>query len=126
VRVPRTLTPVMIRIIPPVARRAAAVAVSLTIGIAVLAGCGSEGTSTDCGVDACTVTFQRGVDAKASVLGVEARLVRVEGDRATVEIAGEQLTLTVGQQSTEAGGFYVTLESVTDSEAKVRIGRNPQ
>jgi hypothetical protein len=126
VRAARTLVGVMIRIIPPIVRRAAAVAASLTIGLAVLAGCSSEGASTDCGVDACTVTFQRGVDAKASILGVEARLVGVEGDRATIEVAGEQLTLTVGQQSTEVGGMYVTLESVTDSEAKVRIGRNPQ
>ncbi|HEX7744355.1 MAG TPA: hypothetical protein VF462_03690 [Micromonosporaceae bacterium] len=116
----------MIRIIPPVARRAAAVAASLAIGLAVLAGCSSEGASTDCGVDSCTVTFQRGVDAKASILGVEARLVGVEDNRATVEVAGEQLTLTVGQQSAEAGGLYVALDSVTNSEAKVRIGRNPQ
>jgi hypothetical protein len=52
--------------------------------------------------------------------------VKVEGDRATVEVAGEQLTLTVGQQSTEVGGLYVSLQSLTDTEAKVRIGRNPQ
>lgn len=115
----------MIRVIPPVARRAATVSAGLAIGLGVLAGCSSDGASTDCGVDACTVTFDRGADAKASILGVEARLVGVQGDRATVEVAGHQLTLTVGQQSTEAGGFSVTLESVTESEAKVRIGRNP-
>jgi hypothetical protein len=126
VRAPRTLVRVMIRVPSPLARRATAAAAGLAIGLAVLAGCSSEGASTDCGVDACTVTFQRGVDAKASILGVEARLVGVEDDRATIEVAGERLTLTVGQQSTEAGGLYVTLESVTDTEAKVRIGRNPQ
>jgi hypothetical protein len=112
--------------IPTTPRRLAVVAAGLAAGLALLAGCSSEGAATDCGVDECTVTFDRGVDAKASILGVEARLVGVEGDRATVEVAGEQLTLTVGQQSTEVGGLYVSLESVTDTEAKVRIGRNPQ
>jgi hypothetical protein len=116
----------MIQSTPRATRRLAVLATGLVAGLALLAGCSSEGASTDCGVDACTVTFDRGVDAKASILGVEARLVGVEGDQATVEVAGEQLTLTVGQQSTEVGGLYVTLESVTDTEAKVRIGRNPQ
>lgn len=113
-------------IIQTTPRRLAVLAAGLVAGLALLTGCSSEGTSTDCGVDQCTVTFDRGVDAKASILGVEARLVGVEGDRATVEVAGEQVTLTVGQQSTEVGGLYVSLESVTDTEAKVRIGRNPQ
>lgn len=116
----------MIQSAPRSIRRLAVLAAGLVAGLALLAGCSSEGASTDCGVDACTVTFDRGVDAKASVLGVEARLEGVEGDRATVEVAGEQLTLTVGQQATEVGGLYVTLESVSDTEARVRIGRNPQ
>lgn len=107
-------------------RRLAVVVAGLATGLALLTGCSSEGASTDCGVDQCTVTFDRGADAKASILGVDARLVKVEGDRATVEVAGEQLTVTVGQQATEVGGLYVSLESLTDSEAKVRIGRNPQ
>lgn len=123
VRPPGTLGTVMIQTTP---RRRAVVAASLVAGLALMAGCSSEGASTQCGVDQCTVTFDRSVDAKASILGVEARLVGVDGDRATVEVAGEQVTLTVGQQSTEVGGLYVSLESVTDSEAKVRIGRNPQ
>lgn len=107
-------------------RRAAVLTAALTLGLAVLGGCSSDGAATDCGLDACTVTFERGVDAKARILGVDARLVGVEGDRATVEVAGEQLPLTVGQQSTEVAGLYVALEKVTDTEAKVRIGRNPQ
>jgi hypothetical protein len=126
VRPPRTLGRMMIQSTPRAIRRLAVLAAGLVAGLALLAGCSSEGASTDCGVDACTVTFDRGVDAKASVLGVEARLVGVEGDRATIEVAGEQLTLTVGQQATEVGGLYVTLESVSDAEARVRIGRNPQ
>jgi len=116
----------MIQSTPRAIRRLAVLATGLVASLTLLGGCTSEGATTDCGVDACTVTFDRGVDAKANILGVEARLVGVEGDRATIEVAGEQLTLTVGQQSTEVGGLYVTLESVTDTEAKVRIGRNPQ
>ena len=107
------------------ARRAAALAVGLALGVAVLGGCSSEGASTDCGLDACTVTFERGVDAKAEVLGVEAKLIGADGDKVTVEVAGEQLSLTVGQQAAEVGGLYVSLDSVNDSQAVVRIGRNP-
>jgi hypothetical protein len=116
----------MIETTPRIAQRLAVAAAGIAAGLALLTGCSSDGAATDCGIDQCTVTFDRGVDAEASILGVEARLVGVDGDRATVEVAGEQLTLTVGQQSTEVGGLYVSLQSVTDSEAKVRIGRNPQ
>jgi hypothetical protein len=97
--------------------------VASVLGLALLGGCGSEGADTDCGLDQCTITFDRGVDAKASVLGIEAELVGVEGDKATVRVAGEELTLTLGQPATEAGGLQVTLESVTDSKAVVKISR---
>jgi hypothetical protein len=71
------------------------------------------------------VTFDRGVEAHATILGVEARLVGAEGDQVTVEVAGERLSLTVGQQAAEAGGFSVTLDSVTDEQVKIRVARNP-
>jgi len=94
------------------------------LSLTLLTACNqSEGTDVDCGLDQCTVTFERGVDAKASVLGVEAKVVKVEGDKVTVEVAGEQLTLTVGQPATEAEGLQVTLESVTDTEIKIKISR---
>lgn len=96
---------------------------ALALGLAVLTGCSSEGADTNCGIDQCTVTFDRGVDAQASVLGVDAKLVNAEDDKVTLEVAGEQLTLTVGQQGTEVGGLNVTLESVTDSQVVVKIGR---
>lgn len=97
----------------------------LTLGAALLAGCSSEGASTDCGLDACTVTFDRGVEANASILGVEAKLVGAQGDQVTVEVAGEQLTLTVGQQATEVGAVQVSLDSVTDQQVVIRVARNP-
>ncbi|SBT39609.1 hypothetical protein [Micromonospora narathiwatensis] len=110
---------------PTSTRRAAGLLAGLALGAALLAGCGSEGSSTDCGLDACTVTFDRGVEARASILGVEAKLVGVQGDQVTVEVAGERLSLTVGQQATEAGGFQVTLDSVTDQQVALRVARNP-
>jgi hypothetical protein len=88
--------------------------------------CRSEGADTSCGLDACTITFDRGTEASASILGVEAKLVRTEGDTATVEVAGEQLTLTVGQAAVDAGGLQVTLENLTDSQAVVRVGRTAE
>ena len=99
--------------------------------VALLAGltlpaCSTEGADTNCGLDACTVTFDRGADATASLLGVEAKLVKTEGDTATVEVAGEQLTLTVGQAAVDAGGLQVSLESLTDSQAVVRIARGSE
>ncbi|WJK44074.1 hypothetical protein O7608_23410 [Solwaraspora sp. WMMA2056] len=105
------------------AGRLAASFAGLMLGAAVLAGCSSEGASTDCGLDACTVTFDRGVEASASFLGIEAKLIGAEGDRVTVEVAGEQVTLTTGQQATEVGGMAVTLEQVTDSQVVVRVAR---
>jgi hypothetical protein len=106
------------------ARRAAASAASLALGAAVLAGCSSNGASTSCGLNACTVTFDRGVDASASVLGVDAKLVGVQGETVTVEVAGQRLGITAGQQAAQVGGLSVTLESVTDKQAVVRITKN--
>jgi hypothetical protein len=106
--------------------RVAGVVVSLALGLALLAGCGSEGASTDCGLDACTVTFDRSLDAQASVLGVDAKLIGADANGVTVEIAGEQLNLSVDQPDAEVAGLYVSLDSLDDSKAVVRIGRNPR
>jgi hypothetical protein len=105
------------------AGRAARLLAATVIGVALLSGCGSEGADTSCGLDACTVTFDVAAKASASILGIDAKLVGADGDTVTVEIAGEQLTLTTGQPATEAGGLKVTLESVTESQAVVRIAR---
>lgn len=102
---------------------AARFATGLALGLALLSGCSSEGADTDCGIDQCTVTFDRGVEASASVLGVDAKLVGADGDKVTVEVAGEEVSLTVGQQGTEVGGLNVTAESVTDSQVVVKIAR---
>ncbi|WFE39600.1 hypothetical protein [Micromonospora sp. WMMD998] len=110
---------------PTSARRAAGMLAGLALGAALLAGCSSNGADTDCGLDACTITFDRGVEASATILGVEAKLVGAQGDQVTVEVAGEQLSLTVGQQATEVGGLQVSLDGVTDQQVVLRVARNP-
>jgi hypothetical protein len=104
-------------------RRAASLATGLALGLAVLAGCDSEGAQTDCSLDACTVTFDRGVDASASILGVQAKLIGADDDKVTIEVAGEQVSATVGEKATEVGGMQVSVESVTDSQVVVKIAR---
>ena len=89
---------------------------------AVVAGCGGEGTDTDCSLDACTVTFDRGVDARVDVLGIQAELVDVQDDQVTVEVEGQRATLPVGQ-STQVEGFSVTVQEVTADSVVVRITR---
>ncbi|MFG1675880.1 hypothetical protein [Micromonospora sp. NPDC049282] len=110
---------------PTPARRAAGLLAGLALGAALLAGCSSNGADTDCGLDACTIAFDRGVDASATVLGIEAKLIGAQDDQVTVEVAGEQLSLTTGQQATEVGGFQVSLDSVTDQQVVLRVARNP-
>jgi hypothetical protein len=104
-------------------RRAAGALAGAALGLAMLAGCSSEGADTDCSLDACTVTFQRGVEASANILGVEAKLIGVEGDQVTLEVAGEQLTLTTGQAATDVGGLGVTVESADTETVVVQIAR---
>lgn len=103
------------------ASRIGAVLAAVVLGLAVLTGCG--GDNVDCGLDACTVTLDRSANASASVLGVEAKFVSAEGDRVTVEVAGEQLQLTVGQAATQVGGLQVSLESVTADAVNIRVAR---
>ena len=101
-------------------RRAATALAAAAFGLATLAGCSEN---VDCGVDQCTVTLERGVDASANVLGVEAKVIGVDGDRVTVEVAGEQVQLTVGQQAAEVGGLQVALQSVNDKEIQLQVSR---
>lgn len=97
-------------------------ALALVSGVLALglAGCGGGGSSTDCGLDGCTVVFPRSGAGTVSVLGIEARLVGVDQGVAEVEVAGQQVRVPVGAE-TEAGGFTVGVESVTDSEVRVRV-----
>ena len=103
------------------APRLASLFASAALGLAVLTGCSSD--NVDCSLDACTVTLDRTVDASASVLGVEAKFVSADAETATVEVAGEQIQLTKGQQAVEVGGLQVSLDSITDSTVGIEIVR---
>ena len=92
---------------------------ALVIAVGALTGCGGSG-NTSCGVNGCTVTFPRSGTAEVSVLGVTARLVRVDADIAQIEVAGQTVMVPVGGQ-TEAGGLIVRVEDVTDTQVVVRI-----
>jgi hypothetical protein len=100
--------------------RRAATLVLTALTAFVLAGCGGGGSQTDCGLDGCTITFPRSGAAAVSVLGIEARVVGVEGGTAELEIAGQRITVPVGGE-TQAQGFTVGVERVTDTEVVVRI-----
>lgn len=76
------------------------------------------GTTSECTVSGCTVTFERGVSAKASVLGIEAELVSVNGDLVTLSVGGQQVTVPVGE-SQAANGMDVRVSEVTDDKVVV-------
>lgn len=108
-------------------RRAAGLLVGLALGVSVLAGCGStEGVSTDCGLAGCTVTFDRELNAEASILGIQAKLIGTQDDQVTVEVAGEQLTLTTEQPAAEVGGLSVTLDNVTADQVTIRVAQGSE
>lgn len=89
---------------------------TLLVGVAACSG----GSNTQCGANGCTITFPRSGQAAVSVLGVEARLVGVDTGQATIQVAGQTVTVPVGA-TTQAEGFTVGVESVTDTEVVVRV-----
>jgi hypothetical protein len=93
---------------------------SVLAAVVLVAGCGGQGSQTNCGIDGCTITFPRSGDTTVSVLGIEARLVGVQNGTAQLEVAGQGVTVPVGGEA-NAEGFTVGVESVTDSEVVVRV-----
>ena len=78
----------------------------------------------DCRADAsCLITFDRTVEASANVLGVEAKLIGVDGTQVTVEVAGEQVSLWLDEPATEVAGVAINLERVDGAEVEVRIAQ---
>ena len=86
----------------------------------LIGGCGAGGSNTSCGVDGCTITFPRSGDTSVSVLGVQARLVGVQNGTAELAVAGQTVTVPVGGE-TQAGGFTVGVEQVTDQKVVIRV-----
>ena len=104
------------------APRLAALFTAAALGLGLLAGCSSD--NVDCGLDQCTVTIDKTVDAGASVLGVEAKFVSADQNTVTLEVAGEQIALTKGQQAVQVAGLMVSLDSVTADTVSFQISRN--
>jgi hypothetical protein len=108
-------------LLPRLRRGTVVTVLALVLAGGPLAGCGGgSGGGTSCGVDGCTVTFARSGSAEVSVLGVTARLVRVDADIAQIEVAGQTVQVPVGGQ-TEVGGFVVRVQEVTDQQVVVKI-----
>jgi hypothetical protein len=103
------------------APRIAALFTSAALGLSLLAGCSSD--NVDCGLDQCTVTMERSTSASASVLGVEAKFVSADANTVTLDIAGEEIQLTKGQQAVDVGGLQVSLDSVTADAVQFVVSR---
>ena len=84
-------------------------------------GCSSDNVS--CDLDRCTVTLQQEVNASASVLGVEAKFVSADAGTVTLEVAGERIQLTTGQQAVQVAGLQVSLDSVTGDTVSFQVAR---
>ena len=83
---------------------------------------GDRSSATNCDLGGCTITFPRSGTGTVSVFGVEARLVGVDAGSARIEVAGQTVTIPVGG-TTQAEGFTVGVERVTDTEVVVRVSR---
>lgn len=105
-----------------VASRAVAAGLIAVLCAGPLAGCSSEGTT--CTLDSCTVTFDRGVEAKASVLGVGVELVEVVNDQVIVNVNGLRLTLPTGGSPVQAAGLNVNVQQVTDSQVVLVLSKS--
>ncbi|NDU77075.1 hypothetical protein GWI34_31310 [Actinomadura sp. DSM 109109] len=104
----------------PLRRKLAVLPFVLLLPLGAAAACGGENSKTSCGVNSCTVTFDRGVDASASILGVKAELVKVQGEMVTLKIAGQTVTVPVGDGQ-QAEGFDISVQSLTKDQVVVRI-----
>ncbi|MDO3646554.1 hypothetical protein [Nocardia mangyaensis] len=102
----------------PVRRLITLSAFALLLPLASACTMTGHGTTTECAVSGCTVTFDRGVSAKASVLGIDAELVAVDGDLVTLSIGGQRVTVPVGE-SEAAGGTNVRVSEVTPDKVVV-------
>src|SRR5688572_29261176 len=100
------------------ARRLATVAAIAVLGFGPLAACSSE--NVECTLNACTVTFDRGVDAKSEVLGVEVKLVGVENGTVKVDVAGTTVDVPV-DGTVEAEGFKLDVQEVTNEKVVLKV-----
>ena len=105
-------------------RHVARIAASLALGLALLAGCGDNGSDVNCNLNACTVTMDRGVDANASILGVDIKLVAVQNGQVVLDVEGNQVAVPVGDNSgTEVAGLVITVQEVTADKVVLQVTR---
>ncbi|MGA6205408.1 hypothetical protein ACPESR_11670 [Nocardia testacea] len=78
------------------------------------------GARSECEVSGCTVTFERGVQAKISVLGVDTELTSVQGELVTLSVAGQPVTIPMGE-SGSVQGLNLTVQEVTQDQVVVRL-----
>ncbi|MES9540249.1 hypothetical protein [Actinomadura sp. NPDC000600] len=105
-------------------RRKLAVLPFVLLPLGAAAACGGENSKTSCDLNSCTVTFDRGVEASASVLGMKAELVSVQGETVTLRIGGRNVTVPVGDGQQQVEGIDVSVQSVTKDQVVVRISNN--
>ncbi|MFC9974064.1 hypothetical protein ACFVH6_24505 [Spirillospora sp. NPDC127200] len=96
----------------------------LLLPLGAAAACGGENTTTDCSVNACTITFDRGVDASANILGAKVELVDVQGDTVTLKIGGQQVSVPLENEQQQADGFNVDVTSVTKDKVVVKVSHS--
>ncbi|MBF6171215.1 hypothetical protein [Nocardia blacklockiae] len=103
-------------------RRLCALSLFALVAALGVAACTVEGAGakSQCEVSGCTVTFDRGVNAEASILGVKAELVAVNGDTVTLKVAGQQVDVPVGETK-PADGLAITVREVNADNVVVRI-----
>src|SRR4051794_813718 len=107
--------------VSPIRRASAAVPFAL-LALGTVTGYGGQGSNTSCTVNSCTVTFDRGVNAQASILGIKAELVAVRGNQVTLKVAGQTVTVPVNGEQ-QADGFNVSVQSVTKDNVVVKIAQ---
>ncbi|WP_083983676.1 hypothetical protein [Actinomadura hibisca] len=95
----------------------------LLLPLGAAAACGGENTSTDCSVNSCTITFDRGVNASANILGAKVELVGVQGDTVNLRIGGQQVSVPLEAEQ-QADGFNVDVTSVTKENVVVKISHS--
>jgi hypothetical protein len=100
--------------------RAARIAGGLLAGgliLAPLAGCSFSSDDVSCSPSSCTVTLS-GDGAKAEILGTTIELAGTQDGRATLGVAGANLSCGEGE-SVSAGPLQVTCSSITDDSVEL-------
>jgi hypothetical protein len=92
---------------------------ALSLGVSACTATG-PGARSECEVSGCTVTFERGVEAKISVLGVDTELTAVEGNVVTLAVGGQPVTVPVGETGS-VQGMNLTVQEITQDKVVVRL-----